>query len=97
MAKTKPPQLNLSTCDDKRESIELWLEQFNDWCILQDWRDTTKPQSDCKHWQEEHYAPEISAFRLVLPLDVLRMVKSTIIPTMSLMPEGENLNYPYIG
>jgi hypothetical protein len=34
MAKTKPPKLDLGTCEDKKEAVELWLDQFNDWCIL---------------------------------------------------------------
>jgi hypothetical protein len=33
MAKTKPPKLDLGTCEDKKEAVELWLDQFNDWCI----------------------------------------------------------------
>ena len=90
MSKTKPPKLDLSTCEDKKEAVELWLDQFNDWCILQDWRDTEKAYTDRAHWKTAHYASEISAFRLALPLDVLKMVKSTIVPTMSVMGGEEN-------
>ena len=48
MVKTKPPKLDLGTCEDKKEAVELWLDQFNDWCILQGFRDTTKPTSGSK-------------------------------------------------
>ena len=50
---------------------------------MQGFRDTAKPANDPDHWKSAHHASEISAFRLALPLDVLRMVKSTIVPTMS--------------
>jgi hypothetical protein len=39
---------------------------------------------------------EISAFRLALPLDDLRMVKSTIVPTMT-TTSGENDEDTFIG
>ena len=29
MAKTKPPKLDLGTCEDKKEAVELWLDQFS--------------------------------------------------------------------
>ena len=51
--------------------------------MLQGFRDTTKATNDPAHWKSAHHASEISAFRLALPLEVLRMVKSTIVPTMS--------------
>ena len=82
MSKTKPPKLALLATDDKKECIELWLEQFDDWCNLQGWRDTTKPMTDDKHWKAANHAEELSAFRLALSLDMLRMVKSTLVPTM---------------
>ena len=83
MSKSKPPKLDLGSCKDKKEAVELWLDQFNDWRVLQGFRDTAKPTNDPDHWKSAHHASEISAFRLALPLDVLRMVKSTIVPTMS--------------
>ena len=39
---------------------------------------------------------EISAFRLALPLDVLRMVESTIVPSMT-TTSGENDEDTFIG
>ena len=51
--------------------------------MLQGFRDTTKATNDPGHWKSAHHASEISAFRLTFPLDVLKMVKSTIVPTMS--------------
>ncbi|CAB4044017.1 Hypothetical predicted protein, partial [Paramuricea clavata] len=70
MANTKPPKLDLGTCEDQKEPVELWLDQFNDWCILQEFRDTAKPTNyDPSQWKRAHYAMEISAFRLALPLD----------------------------
>ena len=83
MAKEKPPVLDLSACPDDQESVELWLDQFNDWCTLQEWRDTTKLQSDNAHWKKDNYDLEVSAFRLALPINVWRTVKSTIVPTMT--------------
>ena len=83
MAKGKPPVLDLDSCDDQRESVELWLDKFNDWCTLQGWRDTSKDASDNSHWKPEHYASEISAFRLALPIKVWKMVKSSLVPKMS--------------
>ena len=70
-------------CEDKQESVELWIDQFNDWCTLQDWRDLTKDTSDKDHWKDDCYGLEISAFRLALPLTVWRTVKSTVVPTMT--------------
>ena len=96
MAKTKPPKLDLGTCEDKKEAIELWLDQFNDWCILQGFRDTTKPTSDPGRWKTAYHALEISVFRLALPLDVLRMVKSIIVPTITTM-SGENDEDTFVG
>ena len=96
MAKNKPPKLDLGTCEDKKEAVELWLDQFNDWCILQGFRDTAKATNDPSHWKRAHYAMEISAFRLALPLDVLRMVKSTIVPTIT-TTSGENDEDTFIG
>ena len=90
MSKTKPPKLVLAVCEDKKEAVELWLDQFNDWCVLQGWRDTTKPVTDTAHWKAEICA----TFRLALPFDVLRMVKSTIVPTMQ---SGDNKADGYIG
>ena len=49
---------------------------------MQKWRDTTKPNTDNAHWKSDNYAQEISAFRLGLPADILRMVKSTLVPNM---------------
>ena len=83
MAKGKPPMLDLSTCEDKQESVELWLDQFNDWCILQDYRDTAKVPTGNAHWIADQYPSEISAFRLALPVPVWRMMKTTIVPTMT--------------
>ena len=83
MSKSKPPKLDLGSCEDKKEAVELWLDQFNDWCVLQGFRDTTKATNDSDHWKSPHRASEISAFRRALPLDVFRMVKLTIVPTMS--------------
>ena len=96
MAKTKPPKLDLGTCEDKKEAVELWLDQFNDWCILQGFRDTAKPTNDPIHWKRAHYAMEISAFILALPLDILRMVESTIVPTLT-TTSGENDEDTFIG
>ena len=78
MSKSKPPKLDLGSCEDKKEAVELWLDQFNDWCVPQGFRDTTKATNDPGHWKSAHHASEISAFRLALPLDVLRMVKSIL-------------------
>ena len=83
MSKSKPPKLDLGSCKDKKEAVELWLDQFNDWRVLQGFRDPAKPTNDPDHWKSAHHASGISAFRLALSLDVLRMVKSTIVPTMS--------------
>ena len=83
MAKGKPPVLDLDSCDDQRESVELWLDKFNDWCTLQGWRDTSKDASDNSDWKPEHYESEISAFRLALPIKVWKMVKSSLVPKMS--------------
>ena len=77
-----PPKLLFDAFHDKREAVEIWLDQFNDWCVLQKWRDTTKPNTDIAHWKSDNYAQEISAFRLGLPADILRMVKSTLVPNM---------------
>ena len=79
---TKPPKLTFEAFKDKREAVEIWLDQFNDWCILQSWRDTSKPTSDHDHWKEDCYAKEISAFRLGMPPEVLRNIKTTVVPMM---------------
>ena len=79
---SKPPKLSFEAFRDKREAVEIWLDQFNDWCVLQKWRDTTKPTTDNAHWKQENYACELSAFRLGLPADVLRVIKSTLEPQM---------------
>ena len=28
MSKSKPPKLDLGSCEDKKEAVELWLDQF---------------------------------------------------------------------
>ena len=83
MSSCKPPKLVLSAVEDKYESVDLWLDQFNDWCILQGWRDTSKTPDNNAHWKDANHAQEISAFRLGLPIEVLKLVKSSIVPYMS--------------
>ena len=80
---TKPPKLTFEVSADKKEAVELWLDQFNDWCILQGWRDVEKAPDDREHWKEANHAQEISAFRLALPPDVWRTVKSSVMPMMA--------------
>ena len=70
-------------CENKQESVELWIDQFNDWCVLLDWRDLSKSPSDKEHWKADCHGMEISAFHLALPLNVWRTVKSTVVPTMT--------------
>ena len=94
---TKPPKLTFEAFKDKREAVEIWLDQFNDWCVLQGWRDTSKPLSDHAHWTKEHHAKELSAFRLGLPPDVLRNVKTTIVPTMGTDPKAADADESYSG
>ena len=80
---SKPPKLSLETTVDKKEVVELWLDQFNDWCVLQGWRDVAKELSDRDHWKDDKYAEELSAFRLALHMEVWQMVKSTLVPNMA--------------
>ena len=70
-------------CENKQESVELWIDLFNGWCVLQDWRDLSKSPSEKEHWKAVCYGMELSAFRLALPLNVWRTVKSTVVPTMT--------------
>ena len=100
MSKTKPPKLDINICEDKRESVELWLEQFDDWCMLQGFRDPKKdPRTSFDHWKKDHHAEEISAFRLALPIDMLKMVKSTVVPNMQTQKSEDDAvaNQTYIG
>ena len=93
----KPPMLDLNMFEDKQEAVELWLDQFNDWCVLQEWRDVSKLSSNIEHWKDEHYAVEISAFRLALPLSVWRSVKATIVPTMTNDDEEQtSIKHPWV-
>jgi transposase InsO family protein len=98
MAKSPVPKLDLCACDDKRESVELWNEQFGDWCLLQGWRDASKKAE--AQWIEAHYAQEISAFRLAMPLNVLKMIKSTIVPMLEKEKKADHMKkyivYPWV-
>ena len=96
VSKTKPPKLDLGACEDKGEIVELWLNPFNNWFVLQGFRDTAKSTIDPAHWKSAHHASEISAFRLALPVDVLRTVKSTISPTIA-TTSGKNNGNTFIG
>ena len=84
---TKPPKLSFDGYKDKREAVEIWLDQFNDWCALQGWRETSKPASDHSHGNTDKYAVDISALRLGMPPEVLRNVKSTLVPTIGTDPD----------
>ena len=48
---SKPPVLDLAMCENKQESVELWIDQFNYWCVLQDWRDLSKGPREKEHWK----------------------------------------------
>ena len=85
---TKPPKLSFDGNKDEREAVEIWLDQFRDWCVLQGWRDTSKPASDHSHWKTDKYAVDVSALRLGMHPEVLRNVKSTVVPTMGTDPEN---------
>ena len=65
----KPPMLTLAT--DKQASVHVWRSKFDTFCIMQDWRDTDKPNTDNAHWNHDKAVKEISAFYLALPDDVL--------------------------
>ena len=64
LSKTKPPKLDLGACEDKREAVELWLDQLTTGVYCQGFRDTAKPTTDPAHWKSAHHASEINAFRL---------------------------------
>ena len=83
---TEPPKISFHRYKDKREAVKIWLDQFDDWCFLQGWRDTPKPASNHDHWNTDKYAVEISALRLGMPPEVLKNVKSTMVPTMAPTP-----------
>ena len=83
---TEPPKVSFDGNKDKREAVEIWLDQFNAWCVLQGWRDTSKPASEHSHWNTDRYAVEISALCLGMPPEVLRSVKSTVVPTVGTDP-----------
>ena len=95
----KPPKLCFDLLD-KPEGVESGLDQLNDWCILQGWRDAVKEPDDRDHWKAENYAPEISAFRLALPTDVWRIVKSSLFPMMATTGESSTKEtyrgYPWV-
>ena len=95
----KPPKLCFDSLD-KQEAVELWLDQFNDGCILKGWQDVGKEPDDRDHWKAENYAQEISAFRLALPTDVWRMVKSSLVPMMASTGESPTKEtyrgYPWV-
>ena len=57
-----------------KKAVELWLDPFNDWRVLQGWRDTAKYILDRDHWKSKNSAAETSAFRLALPTEVWRMM-----------------------
>ena len=94
---TKPPKLSFHVNKDKGETVQTWLDQFNDWCVLQGWRDTTKPASEHSHWNTDKYVVEISALRLFMPPQVLRSVKSTVVPTMGTDPDDADADKQYCG
>lgn len=48
--------------------------------------------TDPAHWESVHHASEISAFRLALPLDALKMVKSSIVPMVATTSDKNNGN-----
>ena len=93
----KPPKLSFDGCKDKREAVEIWLDKFNDWCVLQGWRDTSKPASHHDHWNTDKYAVEISALRFGMPPKVLRNVKSTVVSTMGTDPNDAGADKEYSG
>ena len=90
-----PPKLSFNGYKDKREAVEIWLDQFNDWCVLQGWRYTSKPASDHGHWNMDKYAVEISPLRLGMPSEVLRNVKSTVVPMMCTDPDDVDADKQY--
>ena len=80
---TKLPKLCFESFRNKCEAVEIWLDQFNDFSILQDWRGPTKASSDPDHYIVEKRALEISTFRLGLPSTVLSVVKTMISPLLT--------------
>ena len=94
---TKPPKLSFDEHKDKREAVGIWLDQFNDWCVFQGWRDTSKPASDHSYWKMDNYAAEISALRLGMPPAVLRNVKSTVVLTISTDLDDADADKQYSG
>jgi hypothetical protein len=66
--------------------------------MLQGWRDPSK--QDETQWVEKHYAEELCAFRLALPMDVLKIVRSTIVSMLNKEKKGDHMTkyiaYPWV-